>query len=352
MNKSKVWRTSLVTASLTLAGLLVGTIFAQTEKTTSQNPPPPTASAAIPAKTTPPEKVVMKVGGQQVTSTDLDYLLSGFNPQAQRAVAVQGRRTFGEQYSLMLLLSQQAVRDHLDSSPAFQRQMEFDRVQWLARTELENIRHLVQVTPEEVSQYYAAHQSEFDEVKLRQTVIRKKAEGAKEGTPGLAPEEARTTAEAFRNALAAGKDAKQVAQDLKVAAAVRLDTEPRTFRRGQLPAAWDKAAFQLKDGEVTEPLDSGQAIVLLQSAGRQHAELKEVSQQIENQLRQQKVQASIDELKKNTPIWMDQEYFTPPPAPVPPTAPKTPLGNPPAQQTPANVPPAGQTPPSNPPPKP
>jgi parvulin-like peptidyl-prolyl isomerase len=351
MNKSKVWRTSLATASLTLAGVLAGTIYAQTEKATSQNPAPAPASATAPAKVTPPEKVVMKVGDKQVTAADLDNMVSGFNPQAQRVMAVQGRRAFAEQYSMMLLLSQQAVRDHLDSSPAFQRQMEFDRMQWLARTELESIRRQVQVTPEEVSEYFKAHQAEFDEVKLRQTVIRRRPEGAKEGTPGLAPEEARKTVEAFRSALAAGKDTKQLAQDLKVANAVRLDTEPRPFRRGQLPAAWEKVAFALKDGEVSEPLDSGQAIVLLQSAGQRHAELKDVSPQIENQLRQQKVQAAIDDLKKKNPIWMDQEYFAPPAAPVPPTAPQPPLGTPPVPRAPANVPPAGQTPPSNPPPK-
>jgi hypothetical protein len=339
MNNSKAWQRSLVMASLVLGGLLVWSIFAQTQTPAGQNPPLPTQSAATPAKTIPPDKVVMKVGDKQVTAADLDYVLSGPNPRAQRPMMSQRRRSFGEQYSLMLLLSQQALRDHLDSSPAFQRQMELARLQWLARMEMQDIQHKVQVTPEEVSQYYSAHESEFDEVKLRQAVIRKKTEGAKEGMPGLPPEEARTTAEAVRKALVAGKDAKQVSQELKVTDAVHVDAEPRTFRRGQLPAAWDRAVFQLKDGEVTEPLDTPQAIVLFQLGGQRHPELKEVSQQIENRLRQQKVQASIDELKKEIPIWMDQEYFTPAPPPVPATAPKTRSTNPPAEQSPASNPP-------------
>jgi hypothetical protein len=41
-------------------------------------------------------------------------------------------------------------------------------------------------------------------------------------------------------------------------------------------------------------------------------ELNNVSSQIENTLRQQKVDSAVDTLKKNAKVWMDEDYFAPP----------------------------------------
>jgi len=44
-------------------------------------------------------------------------------------------------------------------------------------------------------------------------------------------------------------------------------------------------------------------------------ELKDVSSQIENTLRQQKVNSALDELKKNAKVWLDDGYFPAPSQP-------------------------------------
>jgi hypothetical protein len=46
-----------------------------------------------------------------------------------------------------------------------------------------------------------------------------------------------------------------------------------------------------------------------------HSELKDVTPEIEKKLRQEKVEASIDGVKKNANIWMDEEYFGSPKKP-------------------------------------
>lgn len=324
MNKASVLRTPLAIIGFLLMGLLAVTGFAQ-----QPSPPsPPTGATAAPAKTasSSPEKVVIKVGDEQVTEADLQFLMGTLNPQAQQSVATQGRRSVGDQYALMILLSQEALRDHLDSSPRFRQQMALQRVQLLAQAEYQNLTSQVKVNPEEISQYYSTHQAELEQAQVRRFIIRKRPEGAKEGTPGLGPQEARARADSIRKAFAAGRSVKDVAQDFKGSSDVFIDTESQTIRRGQLPRDMDKAAFQLKDGELSDPMDTPQALVFLQVVRRRRPELKEVSGKIDSTLRQQKVETALTNLKKKTTIWMDEEYF------------KAPAASPPApsQQPPAN----------------
>jgi peptidyl-prolyl cis-trans isomerase C len=334
----KIW--SVRGTSLAIINLLVvamaayGQQSAQPKPTSRPAAAKPAAAPAAKTPATPPlktplgpgERVVLKVGNEQVSQADLDFVISRLSAEIRQAAARQGKRPIGEQYALMLVLSGMAVSNHLDSSPDVRRQLELQRLQMLAQAEYENLVGQTKVSAEEVSQYYSAHPEEFDQAQVRQVVIRKKLEGAKEGTPGLPPPEAKAKAEEIRKAFAAGGDATKVAQDFSTANVVQIDSQPRAIRRGQLPADLDKAAFQLKDGEVSDPFETPQALVLVQVVGRRHQELNDVSTEIENRLREQKVQASVSELRGKASVWMDEEYFAAPPST-------------PATQTPAVTPP-------------
>jgi peptidyl-prolyl cis-trans isomerase C len=295
----------------------------------------PAARPATPPLRTPPspgEKVVLKVGNEEVSQAELDFVIERLSPEIRQNLARQGKRPIGEQYALMLILSGMAVSHRLDSSPDVRRQIELLRLQMLAQAEYENIVGQTKISPEEVSQYYSAHPDEFDQAQVRQVVIRKKPDGAKEGTPGLPAQEAEAKAEEIRKALAAGGDVAKATEDLPIPGVVQIDLQPRAIRRGQLPADLDKAAFQLKEGEVSDPFETPQALVLVQVAGRRHLELKEVSTEVESRLRERKVQASVNELRNKTPVWMDEEYFAAPPGTPAPQTQQTPaVGQPPQQ---------------------
>ena len=299
-----------------LAGLTACAGFAQqtpAPKAAAPAPAKPAAQAeATKAAEEGPEKVVLKVGEQKFTEGDMEFLIDSLSPQLQQAVARQGKKPLGDQYAIMSVLSQQAEKDHLDSSQAFRQQMALHRLQALAQAEYDKVAEDIKVTPEEVSQYYTSHSTEFDQARIREVIIRKKAEGAKEGAPGLPAQEAQARATEIRKALAAGTDPKQVAEKFNQENIVMIDTEPRTIRHGQLVATLDKAAFDLKDGDISDPMETPQALAFVQVVGHTHSEIKDVSDDIEKTLHQQKVQAALDELKKKTPIWMDEKYFSGP----------------------------------------
>ena len=77
-------------------------------------------------------------------------------------------------------------------------------------------------------------------------------------------------------------------------------------------------------------MDTPQAFIVVKVFGHQRPELKDVATEIETKLRQQKLDAEVDDLKKKAGVWMDEDYFKGKPvatsgsAAQPPASPQTP----------------------------
>lgn len=292
---------------------------ASAQQTTSapSNPAADNASASKP---------VLKVGGQSVTRAEMDFLIRNLDPQTQKVIGQQGLRALGDRYALMLVLAQDGVSKHLDETEDFRRELAAQRNRMLAQVDYQELAKSVSVTDQEISQYYATHGADFDDIQVRQIAVRTKPQDAKEGTPGLTADEGRARLEAIKKALASGADPKQVAKDFGIPNQVLIETEARTLRQGPTLPEFQRAAFKLKDGEFTEIEQVGTSLAILQVVGRHHPELKDVSQQIQNLLRQQKLDDQIAQLKNKAAIWMDETYFTSPQVPAPGSTPPTPEG--------------------------
>ena len=315
MDQIKVGRGSCLTVGLLLAAFLAGVVYGQAPRgqALGGQAPAGTAPGSAPpaAVNTPPDKVVLKVGDTSITAGDIDKAISGLTPQAQRSLVGQnqGRRPIGEEYVLMLVLSQQALAHHLESTPEFKELLALSRIKILASQEYQQLVQKTVVTPEDTSKYYAAHQSEFDEIKVLQVVVRKQPPGAKAGTPGFTAEEAKARAEEIRKAFIAGDDPAKIADKYQVESLVRVDSHPFPVHRGSMRADMEKAAFDLKPGQVTEVFDLGQALAFVKVVSHQSEDLHAASVRIEATLRQQKISNAIDTLKKNAKVWMDDAYF-------------------------------------------
>jgi len=296
-----------------------------------ESPPPSPGMTPPPADAATANKVVLKVGTQSVTQGDIDFLIRSLDPQSRRALAQQGLRVLVDRYVLTLVLAQEAASKHLDDNVDFRRQLAVQRDRMLAQAEYQNLTQRVKVTPEEISQYYAAHSADFNEMKARQIVVRTKPPNAKEGTPGLTAEEGRARIEQIKKALASGADPKQVAKDFGIPNQVLVEAEPRSIRQSTSLSDPQKEAFNLKDGEFTAVQEVGGTLVLLQVLSHGRVELKDASQEIENTLRQQNLDAEIAALKKKSDVWIDESYFKATPAPAPGAISTGPESNPPAK---------------------
>jgi hypothetical protein len=169
---------------------------------------------------------------------------------------------------------------------------------------------------EEVSQYYSAHQSDYDQVRIRRLFIWKQKDNSKDA-PVLSSAAAKERADQIRKVYAGGTDAQKVADDLRKSGDGMFDAQPLLFPRGELKRNMEKVAFGLKEGEWGEVEDTPAALLLIQMVKRDRKQLGEVSSNIEKNLQGQKMQALLDDLKTKAGIWMDEKYFGTAVAPVP-----------------------------------
>jgi len=261
--------------------------------------------------------VVLKVGDVQVTKEEFESRIREIEPgHGDEGAPDKDRQRLGDDYASVLMLSQQALAKHLDSSPEVARQLAIARMQVLSDAEFATLMQQAQPTFAEVTQYYNAHASDYEEVQIRRLFIWKQPEDSK-GVQALTSQAARAKAEQIRKAYASGTDVKKLSGDLTKSQEGMLDPNPLTFSRGELSAQMLKVASSLKDGEWSEVEDTPARLLLIQLVKRDHQQLGQVSSHIEKQLQDKKMEALLNDLKKDAGIWMDEKYFGTAVAPVP-----------------------------------
>ncbi len=246
--------------------------------------------------------MILKVGDLQITQEQFETYISDL--EAQQGPADLSRKKLGDNYASLLMLSRQAVANHLDNSPQVIRQLAIDRTQILSNAEFARLKAEANPTPAQISDYYNAHQDDYDVVQLRRVFIYKSGPGHEKG---VKPEEAKPLAAAIQQAYAASSDPKKLVKDPDT---VIFDDKPLTFQRGEMPAEMEKVAFATrKNGEWAELANEPDTLVLIQLVSRSRRTLSEMTPQIEKKLQNQELREKLEALKKNTGIWMDEQYF-------------------------------------------
>ncbi|MGH9377243.1 MAG: peptidyl-prolyl cis-trans isomerase [Terriglobia bacterium] len=294
MRNSKVYQAVCLITAFFVIGMVTSAC--------AQSAHQPSASAGSAAQNS--GKVVIKVGNVQVTQNEFESVLGSMSQQQINQNG--GRNAIGENYANMLLLSQAAASQHLDSSPVFKQQLEQARNNLLARMEGQDIAQKAVVTPTEINQYYTAHTAEFKEAKVYEVALIKKTAS---NDKGLTATEAQTRAQAIRKALSSGEDIGAVAKQFNVPNQVDVVTEPQSIQNKDTLPAFAKAAFTMQNGALSEVEDRPDALLFYKVAGHDQVALKDATPQIETKLRQEKFLDALGTLKKQIPVWMDPAYF-------------------------------------------
>ena len=300
-------------------------------QSTATTPPPAVTPAEKPAEKTtevPPNDAVVINGfcpGKQAADADCKTEIS--KAELERLATAVGapesaRRQLVNAYAQALVMSTIAKQRGLDNRSDTQELLRLVQMQALSQVLNKQIREEASNVPKaDIDKYYADHASQYEQATLQRIFIPRmppnpqekvdevavKAEGAKIGVEAKAP------------GADFNKLQKEAYTDLKITA-TPPPTELKDVRRDNLPPTQAKA-FDLKEGDVSEPIDDTGGIYIYKVIAKKKLTEPDVEAEIKRQLEQERMQAAMQKLVGNLKLDYNEAYFAPPERPAAPPAP-------------------------------
>jgi peptidyl-prolyl cis-trans isomerase C len=258
------------------------------------------------------DPVVLTVGNEKFTRSMFENIIATLNEQQRQALQdPKARRSLAEQIAELKMMAQEARARRLDQQTAVQTRIVLQAEQVLANAVYQE---MLKVPPSEadLQAFYKDHADEFVEAKGRHILIR--FEGSRvpprEGQPELTEEQALRKARDLRNKILSGAPfadvAKAESDDL---GSGENGGDLGTFTRGQMVEEFDREAFAIPVGVVSEPIRTAFGYHLILIDERSAKPFEEVRDYIEQALRPQTGQRAIEALKAKTPISYNEAYF-------------------------------------------
>ena len=253
-----------------------------------------------------PNKIVLSVGDNKMTAADFTDFVAQLPPEVQMMAKGPQKRRVAEDLVKLKLLAGEAAKMGMDQTPKFKKQMELMRENALAGAYFNEIMPKL-VNDADVKKYYDEHKNQFERVTARHILI------PIGGDKNYTDDQARTRAEAIKKQLEAKPD-----DFAAIAKAESGDPGSRDdggdlppFPRGQMVKEFDDAAFSLPIEQISNPIKTRYGYHIIQVKKREIPALEDVKEDIVEQLRPQKLEGIVEELKKKNPTTLDEAFFSP-----------------------------------------
>jgi peptidyl-prolyl cis-trans isomerase C len=284
------WRAHACTVLLLLSACAGG------ERAEEATAPPGTAPAAAERG-----EVIARYDGRQLTSADLLKELERM-PAPSRVYLTQPerRKQFVENLILNDLLFQEGKRQGLQDDPEIERQVNDLRKRLVVQRVMRTYQAPPTITDEEVRAYYDANPNLYSTTQVAARHILVKDEGvAKQIRAELAEHPDRFEALAAERSTDTGTAKK--GGDLGL------------FAQGRMVPEFDRAAFSLQPGQISEPVKTRYGYHVIKVTERKEGERKpfeQVKEQIRTTLRNQRLQERVDgkfaELREAANVQIDE----------------------------------------------
>lgn len=278
-------------------------LFAETPAATPAKPAIPAATSGDP--------VVMTVGTEKITRSQFESIVATL-PETERAKLsdpVQ-RRTLAKEIAGMEALAVEARARKIDRTPAVQEMLRMQTDSVLANALVRQQMATDHAGGAALRQYYDQHKGEFEEVKASHILIRFQGSQVplRPNQKDLTDAEALAKAQEIRAKLEKGGDfaALAKAESDDTGSGAQGGELPQAFGRdAQLVAEFKEAAFQLKPGEISQPVKTqfGYHIIKVTS------HTTKTFDQAQPQIEQQVARAFVETVKKQVPQTFDEGYF-------------------------------------------
>lgn len=299
--------------------------------------PQPSSSTTEPIK---PDTVVATVNGLNVTAEDVQKLMSHAPQNLQQLFQVNPQMAVGTAYQ-MKYLKQEAEKQHLDQQEPTKDDLEA-AIEWQKTFILDNAmvnqaNNGYRVTQDQIEEFYKAHQSRYEQANIKiillgfkpaplktdsnkeESIDEKLKEAAQSAVQAEHPLNQRSEAEA--RALA-DDIVKQLRAGAKFEDLVQKYSDDKESRdsggdfgtpiKSTSSFAQDikKAVFDLKVGEVSEPLRQANSYYIIRLESKSVQPLIEVGSAIQKEIRDDYMNAYMNDLNKRfTPQVLRPDFF-------------------------------------------
>ena len=236
-------------------------------------------------------EVIAVINGQPLTKMHYDQLLEQYRPEA-RQWAEQNKARFMRELVLQEILAQEGKRINIEKTPEMQARLHVQTNSTLARAVVQKyIDEKASITDKRMQQYYDQHKTEFiEDDQITASHILVKTE-----------EEARDVLKELKQ----GKDFDEVAKAKSTDPSSSQGGSLGTFGRGRMVEPFEEAAFALKAGDLSEPVQTqfGWHIIKVtdRSEGAQQP-FDEVKEDIRQKLSSDYIQTLLQELQDKATI--------------------------------------------------
>jgi peptidyl-prolyl cis-trans isomerase C len=284
-------------------------------------PPYQPTPVAPPAKPVNPDDVVLWIGSESFTREKFEAVMKSLPPAFQQQTAQMTKKQFAAQYAMMMGLARSAEKEKLDQTAQVKEQLEFQRLQFLAQLAFNQISQRNQViTDDQVKIYYAAHAAEQQQAKIRGILVAFSPPKGKDGKEpkGRTEDEAKALAVQLREKIVQGADFAAVAKE----SSDEPETGPKggdmgTVKRGQLPPNIEKTVFSMKPKEISQPVPEVSGFYIFQLEDLRETTLEEATPGIRSTLLQQATIGTLEKVKADYPMKLNDDYFVDAPAVAP-----------------------------------
>ena len=232
----------------------------------------------------------------------LDRLFAA-NPHLSRSALQEPMR---RQYGELLLLAERARKEGLDRDPRLALQLRVFPEFILQSYLLRELQQRLSVSEEEIRRYYDEHKSEFEQVRARHILFSTRPV-ARDGNPPPDREAVRRKAEEVLRRARAGEDFAALAREFSDDPGSKdKGGDLDFFGRGRMVREFEEAAFALKPGQISDLVQTSYGFHIIKVEARRIAPLDEETRlQIEQTLRQKKIQERIDRILARYPITVE-----------------------------------------------
>jgi parvulin-like peptidyl-prolyl isomerase len=268
------------------------------------------------AQAPPPSKpevksdtVVATSAGKKITAGDIEQLLESL-PTGMRQNYARDPKGFLSQWFLLVRLTQEAEARKLQEQAPYKQGIEIARMQVLYQAVIEEVSKSIQPMPEDQKKFYEEKKDDFTLASLK--IIYVPFVTSPAGSKSLSESEALAKCERLVKGLRAGADFVKYVQEHSedpVSKEKAGDFGP-IKRADKLPDAIKQAVFQLKPGEISEPVRQPNGYYILKLISLGHQPYDEVKDAIHTELKNRKLREWIESNAKAVELKVERtDYF-------------------------------------------